>query len=131
MMRPAATFLCATLALGCLAATAAAQFTSTPRASAQVATLEVAALASAQATTVDACATVLIEWPAASGADSFDVEVERDGSAWQALATDVGAVNSATDTAAQPGSSVRYRVTPRHRTSGWTGAPALTTPLAC
>lgn len=130
-MRRVRLIACVVAALACSAGTAAAHFTSSPSAAITVETLAVGSPGPAQAATMDACATVDVTWQRATGATTYAVEVQRDGVTWQALVADTGDVTAASDTGATPGSTVAYRVTPRHAPSGWTGTPATTPALSC
>lgn len=130
-MRRARLIACVVAVLACSAGTAAAHFSSSPSASTTLETLAVGSAGPAQAATVDACATVDVTWQRATSATTYAIEVQRDGVTWQTLVADAGDVTAATDTGATPGSTVAYRVTPRHAASGWAGTPATTPALSC
>lgn len=130
-MRRVRLIACVVAVLACSAGTAAAHFTSSPSAATTVETLAVGSAGPAQAATVDACATVDVTWQRAANATTYAVEVQRNGGTWQVLVGDSGDVTAASDTGATLGSTVAYRVTPRHAPSGWTGTPATTAVLNC
>lgn len=130
-MRGLAVIVGALVALATSAGVASAYLSSQSSARTTVSTLSVAAVAGADASTADACASVQISWLRSLQATTYDIEVKHGAGAWATFVTGTGDVTSATDTAPMTGEGVQYRITSRHAISGWTGASDATLPLAC